>query len=62
GGRRHGAAFGVSLSLLYAALYGLLQSEDNALMLGALLLFAVLAALMVLTRKVDWYRLGVERV
>ena len=46
------------LALLYAALYGLLISEDNALVLGAGLLFVILAALMAVTRKVDWYQLG----
>jgi inner membrane protein len=30
-------------------------SEDNALMMGSLLLFGVLAAIMVATRKIDWY-------
>jgi inner membrane protein len=44
------------LGTLYAALYGLLVSEDNALVLGAGLLFLVLAAVMVLTRRVDWYQ------
>ena len=44
------------LGTLYAALYGLLISEDNAMVLGAGLLFVILAAIMVLTRKVDWYR------
>ncbi|MFZ5663338.1 MAG: cell envelope integrity protein CreD [Pseudomonadota bacterium] len=53
-----GAGFAAMLAALYAALYGLLLSEDYALLLGSLLLFAVLAALMVLTRRVDWYRLG----
>jgi inner membrane protein len=56
--RRRGFAFGGALTLLYGALYGLLCSEDNALVLGSLLLFAVLAALMVATRKVDWYSIG----
>lgn len=56
--RWRGLAFGSGLILLYAALYGLLISESNALVLGSLLLFAVLAALMVATRKVDWYRIG----
>ncbi|MBY0239742.1 MAG: cell envelope integrity protein CreD [Burkholderiaceae bacterium] len=56
--RRRGFAFGAALTLLYGALYALLCSEDNALVLGSLLLFAVLAALMVATRKVDWYRVG----
>jgi inner membrane protein len=46
------------LATLYAALYGLLVSEDNALVLGAGLLFAILAAVMVVTRRVDWYQAG----
>jgi inner membrane protein len=48
------------LTGLYAAVYGLLISEDNALILGSLMLFAVLAAVMVVTRKVDWYKSGAE--
>lgn len=55
---RRGLVFGAALTLLYSTLYGLLCSENNALMLGALLLFAVLAAVMTVTRNVDWYRLG----
>jgi len=55
---RRGLAFAGALGLLYAALYGLLVSEDNALLLGALMLFAILAALMLSTRHVDWYRAG----
>ena len=50
-----GAGFAATLAMLYAALYGLLVSEDNALVLGAGLLFAILAAIMVATRKIDWY-------
>lgn len=53
--RARGCAFAAGLTLLYAALYGLLVSEDNALVLGSLMLFAILAALMMVTRKVDWY-------
>ena len=52
---RRGFGFACGLSLLYAALYGLLVSEDNALVLGALMLFAILATLMLVTRRVDWY-------
>lgn len=51
-----GLGVGGLLGALYAALYGLLISEDNAMVLGAGLLFVILAAIMVLTRKVDWYR------
>jgi inner membrane protein len=46
------------LTALYSALYGLLISEDNALLLGALLVFVLVAAAMVITRNVDWYSLG----
>ncbi|GGK09837.1 cell envelope integrity protein CreD [Luteimonas terricola] len=56
GGALRGAAFAGMLATLYAALYGLLVSEDNALVLGAGLLFVVLAAIMVVTRRVDWYQ------
>lgn len=55
---RRGLAVAAGLAMLYAALYGLLVSEDNALVLGAGLLFTVLAATMVATRRVDWYALG----
>ena len=57
---RRGLAFATKLSLLYTVLYGLLLSEDNALMLGSLLLFAALTTFMMLTRKIDWYQLGSE--
>jgi inner membrane protein len=57
-----GAWFGAMLALLYAALYGLLVSEDNALVLGACLLFVILAAIMLATRKLDWYQLAARRV
>ena len=56
--RTRGFGFAAMLGLLYAALYGLLMSEDNALVLGAGLLFVVLAAIMVATRKVDWYQVA----
>ncbi len=54
---RRGFAFGAALTALYGALYGLLISENNALVLGSLLLFAVLAGFMIATRKIDWYNL-----
>lgn len=57
-GRLQGAAFGVGIAALYGVLYGVLRSEDNALLMGALLLFVALAATMLATRRIDWYRLG----
>ncbi len=50
-----GIGFATMLTALYATLYGLLSSEDNALVLGSLMLFAILAAIMIVTRKIDWY-------
>ena len=61
GGWRRGAAFAAKLAVLYAVLYGLLLSEDNALMLGSTLLFVALAAIMVLTRRIDWYQIGTSK-
>ena len=55
---KRGFGFGAGLTLLYGVLYGVLQSENNALLMGSVLLFAMLAAIMVATRKVDWYALG----
>ncbi|MFZ6815103.1 cell envelope integrity protein CreD [Undibacterium sp. Rencai35W] len=55
---KRGMGFGCALTLLYGALFGLLSSESNALVMGSILLFALLSAIMVITRKVDWYQLG----
>lgn len=58
GGWQRGLSFAAFVALLYGALYGLLASESNALLLGALLIFGMLATLMLVTRKVDWYALS----
>ena len=55
------ALFSLYLIGLYGALYVLLRSEDFAMLLGALLVFAVLAVTMVLTRRMDWSRIGEAR-
>lgn len=55
GGWRPALLMSGLLTGLYGVLYGILVSEDNALMMGSLLLFGVLAAIMVATRKLDWY-------
>lgn len=55
---RHGATMAAVLLLLYAMLYAILRSEDNALLMGSLLIFAVLSMVMVVTRRIDWYAIG----
>lgn len=56
--RWRAAGFASLLTVLYGVLYGLLVSEDNALLMGSLLLFGILAVVMWITRKVDWYDMG----
>jgi inner membrane protein len=48
------------LVLLYTYLYIVLQLEDYALLMGSIGLFLVLATIMYITRKIDWYALGRE--
>lgn len=56
--KSHGFMFAGLLTALYGALYGILASEDNALLMGSLLVFGLLALTMVITRKVDWYAIS----
>lgn len=44
------------LAGLYAAFFGILSTEDLNLLLGAIFCFMVLACVMVMTRKLDWYK------
>ncbi len=53
--RRAGLLLGGSLALVYGLLYGLVVSEQYSLLIGAFALLAVVAVLMYLTRRVDWY-------
>ncbi len=53
-----GLSFTIGLLALYGLLFMILQSEDFALMMGASLLFIVLAAIMLITRNIDWYELS----
>ena len=58
-GRQRGLVFAACLSALYALLYVLLGSEDYALLMGSILLFAALSLFMLVTRRIDWGRVGV---
>lgn len=49
-----GIGFGFALAVLYGCLFGLLAADDYALLMGSLLLFALLTAVMVITRNVNW--------
>lgn len=56
--RARGFTVGTAMAAVYGLLYVLVLSEDYALLLGAIVLFAALAAVMLVTRKIDWYRLS----
>jgi inner membrane protein len=58
GSPARGLAFGGSVGMLYAILYIIIMAEDYALSMGALLVFVALAAVMYVTRRIDWYRVG----
>jgi inner membrane protein len=53
--RRQGAIALVAFSLLYGLIYVLMRLEDLALLVGALASFAAIAAVMYVTRRLDWY-------
>ena len=48
------------LILLYGFIFIILQLEDYALLMGSLGLFIVLALIMYLSRKIDWYEITEE--
>lgn len=54
----YGVFFASVNFICYVFLFGTLQAEDYALLLGSVGIFAVIAALMILTRKIDWYKLN----
>lgn len=55
---RRAAFIGVLLGALYAVLYVLLSLEEYSLLIGSLMLFAALAAVMYLTRNLNWGGVG----
>jgi inner membrane protein len=52
---RLGGAIGGILILFYGFMYTILQLQDYSLLIGILVLFLILAGIMVLTRRIDWY-------
>ena len=54
GSWRRAGFMGSLLAALYAILYVLLSLEAYSLLIGALLLFAALAGVMYVTRRIDW--------
>lgn len=57
GGIRQGSSVAAALTTLYGFLYLLLRLEDYALLAGSVGLFLVLAFVMFITRRMNWYDL-----
>jgi inner membrane protein len=55
---RMGIGIGGVLLLLYSFIYVIIQSEDQALLMGSLGLFIILAIVMYFSRKIRWDALG----
>lgn len=58
GGVKRAVIFIAILAGLYAAFYGILTTEDLNLLLGAVFCFILLACVMIMTRKIDWYKIA----
>jgi inner membrane protein len=52
---QRGLMFGAMLAALYGMLFVLVRAEENSLLMGSVALFAMLAIVMIATRKVNWY-------
>ncbi len=50
-----GLGFGASIGALYGVLYVIIEAEDYAFSMGAILVFVALASVMYITRSIDWY-------
>jgi inner membrane protein len=61
GGVRQGASVAAALTTLYGFLYLLLRLEDYALLAGSVGVLLVLALVMFVTRRMNWYELRLGR-
>jgi inner membrane protein len=59
--RKLGYAVAAILGAVQAYIYDLLQMDDYVLLAGTLALFVALLAAMIVTRNIDWYRIGREK-
>ncbi len=60
GKRSHVLTMLALLAGLYSFLYVTLRAEQYAMLIGAVALFAILAIIMYLTRRLDWYRVTLD--
>jgi inner membrane protein len=49
-------------TMLYVYIYIILQLEDFALLAGSAGLFFILALIMSISRKIDWYQMSISSI
>lgn len=59
---KSGLLWFAGLGVLYSLLYVIINLEDTALLVGSLFVLALLATVMAVARKIDWYSLGTKEV
>ena len=59
--RRLTYIIGGILILLYGFIYIILQLENMALLFGSIGLFVILGLVMYISRKIDWYNVGIKK-
>jgi len=57
-GSKNAAWFAAGLTALYAILYVIIQAEDFALLMGAILVFTMLCVIMMITKNINWYEVS----
>ena len=58
--RKRGIYTGLLFALLYGFIFILVKAEETSLLMGAIGIWLILALIMYLTRKIDWYAVNVE--
>jgi len=60
--QKHGLSMFGLLNAFYLILFFIIRSEDHALLSGSILMFVLLTLVIVVTRKIDWYKFGSKDV
>jgi inner membrane protein len=47
--------------ILYGFIFTIIQLEDSALLIGSVGLFSILAVVMYISRRIDWYSIGLKK-
>lgn len=58
---KRGVLTGVLFSLLYGFIFILVKAEETSLLMGSIAILLILATVMYLTRKIDWYNVNVTK-